>query len=145
MAFALGFAGGFADEVVVEPPPPPVVAPISGGPLWVPDRRSIRREGRATLRLKVTVVAWGSEGGQRRRHTIAASLRTRGNGGTRSSTRISGDLLTRHGHATTTSRTDVLTHVGDPREDDQIILLAVAALLSCPSEARTPTHHGSTR
>lgn len=141
MAFALGFAGGFADGDVVEPP---VVQPPTSGPLWIPDRPTVRRQGRATVRLKVTVVAWGSEGSQRSRRMIATATRTSGEGADRSSTTVGGDVRARHGHASTTARTNVLTHVGDPREDDQIILLAVAALRSS-STASTPHHHGSAR
>jgi hypothetical protein len=143
MAYALGFAGGYADEVDVEPPIPGL-----GGPLWVPTRaepRPVRRQGRATLRLKVAFLAWGSEGAQRSRRTIAAACRASGGGATRSRTGISGDVRARYGHAAMSTRASILAHVGDPREDDQVILLAVAALLSSSSPARAPEHHGSTR
>lgn len=126
MAFALGFAGGFADEDVH---PVPTTGPASS-PLWVPDVPSTRRKGRATIRLKVTVAAWGSEGGQRSRHTIAADVRTAGGGTSQTRSKFRGDMRARHGHASVVARKDVLTHVGDPLEDDQLVLLAVAALIS---------------
>lgn len=130
MAFALGFAGGFADTALA-----PIETPGGGfaGPIWSPNREPARpahREGRSTLRLKVTITTWGTEGAQRTRHTMAAALLTHGEGTTRTHTTISGDLLARHGHATATSRTDIRTHVGEPREDDLVVLLAAAFLLS---------------
>ena len=131
MAFALGFAGGFADTAVVAPEQPPVGGGFAA-PVWSPAHpgRPRHREGRSVLRLKVTVLTWGTEGAQRTRHVMATALLATGQGETRTRTAISGDLEARHGHATTTSRTGILTHVGNPREDDQVVFLAAALLLS---------------
>jgi len=137
VAFALGFAGGFADAAVVVIEPPPVGGGFAA-PVWSPSRPAARpahREGRSVLRLKVTVATWGTEGAQRTRHTMAAALLTHGEGTARTRTTISGAAETRYGHARTLSRTTILTHVGDPREDDQLVL-AAAFLLS--------EQHGST-
>jgi len=137
MAYAGGYAGGYADAAVVTPEQPPVGGGFAA-PVWSPAHpgRPRHREGRSVLRLKVTILTWGTEGVQRTHHVMAAALLASGQGETRTSTTISGDLLARHGHATTTSRTDILTHVGEPREDDHLVLLAAALLLSEP--------HGST-
>lgn len=131
MAFGGGFVGGFADtDVVVPPPPPPPL--VVGGPVWTPATRpaALRRQGRATLRLKVSVVTWGAEGTHRTRHIVAPALIAEGTATSRSRSVVVAGSSTRHGQASMPARARILTHVGDPREDDQIILIAVSALLS---------------
>lgn len=130
MAYELGYAGGYADAGVEPEPELPVV----GGPLWVPDRPALRRSGRATLRLKVTVLAWGSEGGSRARHTAAVATLAQGSGVAPTRVDVGTEICTRHGHAMTRSRTSLRTYVGDPRQNERIALLAVAALVLGSSE-----------
>jgi len=142
MAYAGGYAGGYADAVVAPPVSPPVVGGGFAGPVWSPDRpaplQGLHREGRSTLRLTVSAYAWG-HGEQRSRQTIAAVAVTQGEGTTRTRHQIGGfDLLARNGHARGTTRADVLTHAGDPREDDELILTAAALLLSEFDHGSTP-------
>jgi len=135
MAYAGGYAGGYADTAVL---PAPTPGGGFAGPVWTPAHpaRPRRLEGRSVLRLKVTVTTWGTEGAQRSRHTMATAVLTHGEGTTRTRTTVSGHIGNRHGHAKATSRTDIRTHVGEPREDDLVVLLAAAFLLS--------DQHGST-
>lgn len=127
MAYAGGYAGGYADAAVVVEPPP-----VIGSPVWSPTRparHAVRRQGRATLRLKVTATTWGAEGAHRSRHTAGVALLAPGEATLLVRTTIIGGLRTRHGTASATSRASLRTHMGDPKEDDRLILLAVSALL----------------
>lgn len=137
MAYAGGYAGGYAD-VDVEPEPEPEPQPVApGGPLWVPSLppRTVPRQGRATLRLKVTIVTWAAQGGQHSRHAVTTDVRGRGEAASRCRTSMASELRTRSGVASCSARASLLTHTGDPREDDQVIRFALALLLE----------HGRTR
>jgi hypothetical protein len=126
VAYSGGYQGGYADTLV--PPGPPVVEPGGGGYQYL-TRPASRRKGRARIRLTVTVLTWGAEARHSTRHTIAAAALTEGTGTARATTHIGGELRLRHGTATTRTRADLGTHIGDPKEDDRLIALCLAALL----------------
>lgn len=124
MAYAGGYAGGYADTIA--PPADQGTGYKIQHPIY---RQPVRTVGRAKIRLRVTIVTWGAEAHQTIHHTLAAAAATQGAGETRATTLIGGDMRLRHAMATTTTRAELGTHIGDPREDDRRIALYLAALL----------------
>lgn len=120
MAYALGYAGGYADEEVVEPP---VGGGGGGRGSWAPgmvlaptDRpRLLRDEGRATVRLTVRVSASGMQVGRATRNlTVEAEARP-GNGAARTASRLQAAVY-------------------DPRLEDRIALEMVAVFILAEEE-----------
>jgi hypothetical protein len=103
-------------------------------------QQPVRIRGRAKKRLTVTVLTWGAVATGRTQHILAAAALTTGEGATRTTTHVGGDLSTRHGHAAATSRADLQTHLGDPREDDDLILAGLALILSPPRVGPAQAH-----
>jgi hypothetical protein len=126
MAYAGGYAGGYADTLV----PPATGADLQG---YYPPRpnypQAVRTTGRARIRLRLTILTWGAEAHQTVRHTLAAAAASEGTGTARAHTTVDSDLRLRHGTATVTTRAELGTHIGDPREDDRFVARCLAALL----------------
>lgn len=126
MAYAGGYAGGYADTIV---PPAPTPQPAGGGYQYLPARPASRRKGRATIRLRVTILTWGAEAHNTAHLTLAAASQTAGGGETRATTLIDTGMTLRYGHATGIFRAELGTRIADPHEDDRRIAHMVAALL----------------
>jgi hypothetical protein len=123
MAYAGGYAGGYADTLV------PTTPSLEGNyppRLNYPQQR--RTRGKTWIRIQLRMFAWG-EARSTLRHKIVVASVTEGTGSADAVNALSADVHTRHGTASATDRFELLTHIGDPHEDDDIILLGLAALL----------------